>query len=443
MSKSALAMSQPQSVESDTPPATSAKTELGRSLFALTDQALVSGASFLTTVLVGRFAGKEQLGLYSLGFTYLVLVLAFQDSLITGPFLVLANRRASSERSTYAGHVLLHHGMLSFLSLIVFALLALLAGTIRGWEQGLPWVLLTLAVVTPCILLREFLRRMAFADLNFRQAVYLDATVVVTQLVGLGTLAALALLGAISAFVAVGAACLLVGLVTLWWTRSRFHVVRQGVFEELGRNWNFGRWLVAGQMVGVVHGFVIYWLLELLIDTSATGLFAACMTILTLSNPLILGLGNALGPRIARVATSEPEAAARALVHRSNLMVGGVLFLFASGVALFGQWFLVRLYGSEFSGNFATLDLLALAFLIGGLSTATDYGLRAAERTDLSFYAGVAGLVVTVGASVPLILFLGVQGGAVGYLLGCLTTSLLRHVFFASITFGPHSEATP
>jgi O-antigen/teichoic acid export membrane protein len=196
-------------------------------------------------------------------------------------------------------------------------------------------------------------------------------------------------------------------------------------------------------MVGVVHGFVIYWLLELLIDTSATGLFAACMTILTLSNPLILGLGNALGPRIARVATSEPEAAARALVHRSNLMVGGVLFLFAIGVALFGQWFLVRLYGSEFGGNFATLDLLALAFLIGGLSTATDYGLRAAERTDLSFYAGVAGLVVTVGASVPLILFLGVQGGAVGYLLGCLTTSLLRHVFFASITFGPHSEATP
>lgn len=45
-----------------------------RNLFlSLLDQAVVSGTSFITTLLIGRICGAEELGIYSLAFTLIVL----------------------------------------------------------------------------------------------------------------------------------------------------------------------------------------------------------------------------------------------------------------------------------------------------------------------------------------------------------------------------------
>src|SRR4051794_27056330 len=78
----------------------------GQKGVALADQAIVSGASFVTTLVVGRVGGAEELGVYSLGFTLLVLALSFQDALVSSPYTVYSYRLESEDRARFAGSAL-------------------------------------------------------------------------------------------------------------------------------------------------------------------------------------------------------------------------------------------------------------------------------------------------------------------------------------------------
>src|SRR4051812_40178661 len=78
----------------------------GRGGLALVAQALVSGMNFGTSLLVGRFAGPDELGVYSLGFTLVVVAMSFQDSLVSSPYTVYGNRLEGEDRSRLAGAAL-------------------------------------------------------------------------------------------------------------------------------------------------------------------------------------------------------------------------------------------------------------------------------------------------------------------------------------------------
>jgi hypothetical protein len=82
------------------------------------DQAVVSGASFLTTI--GRFAFPSELGLYSLAASLLISLFCIQESLITLPYTVQRHRPIGTP-AEYAG---------SSLALSVLALLVLAAGAL-------------------------------------------------------------------------------------------------------------------------------------------------------------------------------------------------------------------------------------------------------------------------------------------------------------------------
>jgi hypothetical protein len=56
--------------------------------------------------------------------------------------------------------------------------------------------------------------------------------------------------------------------------------------EAIKQSWGLGKWLCAGQITVSVQGYATYWLLPLLLDLTATGVFAACMSIASLANPL-------------------------------------------------------------------------------------------------------------------------------------------------------------
>ena len=58
----------------------------GTHVSALFDQAVVSGASFLTMILIGRWTNPVELGLYAIGASILLSFLATQQTLISLPY---------------------------------------------------------------------------------------------------------------------------------------------------------------------------------------------------------------------------------------------------------------------------------------------------------------------------------------------------------------------
>ncbi len=136
--------------------------------------------------------------------------------------------------------------------------------------------------------------------MKIKTALAIDSIVAVLQLGTLAALAWLELLTAKTTFLTMGVSCLIASIGWLAGSRSAFIFKTLHASELLPRHWNFGKWLLGGQVVGVFAQWASYWLLAFIASTVETGIFAACMSIVMLSNPLILGMGNILDPRLAR-----------------------------------------------------------------------------------------------------------------------------------------------
>ncbi len=127
-------------------------------LLSLFDQALVSGTRFFTTVAVGRFCGAHDLGVYSLVFGVLLLVIGVQEALVSVPFTVHRQRRSAAELPAYLGSVVGHSLLLSILAaaLLVPIAWAFTFSTSLGELSNVLWVL---GAVLPSVLLRELAPR--------------------------------------------------------------------------------------------------------------------------------------------------------------------------------------------------------------------------------------------------------------------------------------------
>ena len=74
--------------------------------WALADQAVVSSANFLTGILVARFAGIEEYGVYVLAWVVLEIVQSFQDSLVILPMMSIGPKHADAEKPAFFGAVI-------------------------------------------------------------------------------------------------------------------------------------------------------------------------------------------------------------------------------------------------------------------------------------------------------------------------------------------------
>ena len=213
-----------------------------KSSLTLFDQAVVSGASFVTTMVIGRVCGPAELGIYSLGFT-LVLVAPVRCSRrwCWCPIRLPVNRSRRAHHRHYAGAAMVQAAVICAVSVAVTifwdGMIALGVG-----PAPLSVVLWTLAAVLPALMFRDFARRFAFAHFQPSRALAVDAAVAAIQLGGIVALAVAGALSAARAFLVIGIGC---SVGVLGWavvSRGAFRLRRRTWPAAVSRNWRFGRW---------------------------------------------------------------------------------------------------------------------------------------------------------------------------------------------------------
>lgn len=403
------------------------------SSLALTDQAVVSGVSFTTTVLLGRLAGPDELGLYSLGATLVVLLGVAQEAVISTPYTVYGNRLRGEAQTEYAGSALMHQAIFAALSMVGLVIGAVVVGS--SSEFNLAPVLWVLAGIVPFALCREFGRRLSAAHLRMDTALKLDASVAALQIAGLVTLGLLGSARATTVFAVIGVATGAASLVWLWRSRHRFHVNVDDVYPAWRRNWAFGRWVFASRMTAQLNSDVlVLWLLTFVLGRSAVGVFAACMSIVFFANPFVLGAGLILTPKIAQAFSRGGRAEVRRTVGISTVCLASVLIVFVGVVMAAGSEVMQLLYGDRYAGHEGTLIVLAAAVAVGTLGMGASNGLLALERPEVNFRAAVLGAGVMLAAASLLMKPWGLFGAAFGLLLGQTVDSATRLVAFHRAT---------
>jgi len=407
-------------------------------LLALIDQAFVSGTRFLATIIVGRFCGPTELGSYSLAFSVLILAGCLQEAVITTPYAALGHRLRKRSRNTYAGAVARLHVLVLAASAAILVALALI-GTVFELP-ALASIAGVLAITLPCSLAAEFARRFALAELDVRWATCLDAAAAAIQVVLMLVLIQVRWLDARTALLAVGVAYALPAIV--WWCVYAKTRMRSGGSLALywPRNWKLGRWLVASQVMGVIHGFMPAWLLAVLVGREATGEFVAYFNLAMLVNPIIFAIGNLLTPQAAKTLARSGREAAQRLVLRVLFYLLALMTLFALALGVAGHTFVQFIYGRSFISSESTAVVLGLIAITWAITTACASGLVAFGRPRWSFVASCAGSIVTAIAIAILAPIWSVFGATLGIFLGSIAAAAVHGWAFVQISGGLRSR---
>jgi O-antigen/teichoic acid export membrane protein len=170
-----------------------------------------------------------------------------------------------------------------------------------------------------------------------------------------------------------------------------------------------------------------------------TGVFAACWGVIALSNPLVVGIENILGPKIAH-ASALSVSKLRKIVHKTTIFLSVATGLFSLLILIFGNELIVKIYGKQYAGNGVFLFVLSLSILALTTASPAAYGLWALERSDINCKINLLALCVTLTIGLWFVKFFGPLGAAFGLLLGNTSASAVRFMIFYRLIRPPSTH---
>ncbi|UCF63907.1 MAG: oligosaccharide flippase family protein [bacterium] len=400
-----------------------------KGILTLLDQGIFSLGNFFTSVLIGRYCAKEELGLYLLGFTIIYFLMDAQSAFITTPYTIFIPRKAEAEKSVYTGNTLfMQFGLAFVIALGIFIFPIILPASLL--PEGMIPVLTSLAIVTVFLLLREYTRRLFFAQLKMKNALLLDVTIIVIQIILLVVLLYLQALSATTAILMIGITS---GMVTIFWLyldRNEIRFDRKLLRRDFNQCFQAGKWVFASGFLWNIGTYLYPWLLTSFKGTAATGTWAACLGIIALCNPVYLGLQNYLSPKIAHAYANNNKVDLRKFTIKSTAAFAGLLGICSVVLILFGGYFLVLLYGGKYAGNGIIISLLAVNLMLVAAGFSFSRAFFTLERADVDFKVNIVSLVVLFTFGLWIIYNYGILGAALGLVAGNAIALMLRFGFF-------------
>ncbi len=405
-----------------------------RPVLSIADQGVVSAGNLLTVVILTRLCSRAEYGVYALAFTLTIALAITQQSLISEAYKVFVHRLKGEDRRRYTGSTLLHQVFFGAAATMLL-LLAALAGWLGEGFGGVEGVLGPLACVIGLILFKEYARQLNLALLQPAHALMLDLGVAALQV---SILLLLAWNGWLSARTAVAALGTAAGIAGAIWFSLRWRVFlpqRAAAASDFKRNWQFARWMFAYALLFTASVQSYPWLLGALHGVEATATYVACFMVVNLmANPLVIGLGAFLGPKMARAHAEGGVEALAPVVAKASVFFLVTLGLFCAVLFLIGGWLLVLMSGEKYAGNGLVVFVIALAQLAWAYTVPANSALYAMEHAEVGFQALLLAFGVTLTVGAGLVWVAGPLGAAAGMLSGniaaCLYTrvALRRHL---------------
>jgi O-antigen/teichoic acid export membrane protein len=390
--------------------------------WALADQSMVSGANFLTGIVLARGLGIAGFGRFSLAWLVVLFVQSLQDNSIALPMMSIGPKQDEQQRPRYYGGVFFQQAIFAGLSTVLTWACLRFAGKIVSDQNMAPLAVSLAAAVLLCQA-QEFLRRYFFVVQNPAVSFASDAVRYASQLaillwvffVSKGAHDVNVALWVIAGAAAAGALVLLVFVDKLEWTTS---ALRQAVL----RNWRSASWLVGAALGQWMSGNLFVVSAGALLGVTAVGALKAAQSLMGVTHILFQGLDNVVPIRAAqRYHAGGPADLVHYLakVTKVGLVATacvGLLFVFDPAF-----WFGL-LFGKEFTQYSYLLRWYAAVYLLMFSTLPLRIGLRAIERTGPIFLAYIVGAIFSVAAAYPLVRGLGL----IGVMLGLMGIQLLQ-----------------
>ncbi len=385
---------------------------LGREAWALTDQAVVSATNFLSNLMLIRFMGLREFGVFALAWMSVLFVNSLQTALIIAPMMSIGSKQEEKDRPAYFGAVVFQELVLvSFCFVLVFVALKIFSSVFHHPE--LQQLALPLAVSAFAYQMQDFIRRCFFATRQSHRALADDALSYLTQLPILFLLhRAGHLTSATALWVMAGTSLLGVLVGSLWLEPFQFHW--QWIKSVSWRHWKFSRWLVGSALLIWTSGNFFVVAAPVYFGAAAAGVLRASQNLMGVTHVWFQGLDNVVPVETARHLHEGGVQSMLAYTRSILLKWGGLTLLFAIVMAVAPGFWLRLMYGSQMVQYGYILRLYALLYVFIFVGGPLRAGLQALEFTVPIFWSYLAMTAFAFAFAGPLAKWMGLNGTMLG-----------------------------
>ncbi|NYF89841.1 hypothetical protein RBB79_09780 [Tunturiibacter empetritectus] len=384
----------------------------GKTPAALLDQGLVSGANFVTNVLLARGFGLRDYGVFALAWVAVLFANSLQYALIVTPMTSVGPKQDAEERPGYYGSVLVQEGTFAlFAALVMYISVRLSVRFFPQWGVGN--LALSMSMATLAYLLQDFLRRYFFCTGQSKKALVTDALSYLTQLPIIFWLAHTHRASISTVLTIIAVTSLISFFACLRWLEPvifDWHTIKR-VFL---RHWAISRWLAPTAFMQWGAGNLFLMAAPVYYGAAASAILRAAQNIVAVAHVWFLGLDNVVPAQASRQMRLEGVDGMLRYIKRIFLLWGGITLLFTSIIACFPSFWLKITYGQKYSSDGTVLRLYALLYLVIFVSGPLRAALQALEYTAPVFWAYPALIAFSVALAGPFARHLGLNGVMLG-----------------------------
>jgi O-antigen/teichoic acid export membrane protein len=378
---------------------------------ALLDYGLYSGSNFLLGILLARWMAPEQYGAYALAFSIFILVTFLYQALLLEPLSVFSGTTYSKNLRGYLkSNFWLHWGV----SAVICVLLGATAIAAKVWWHS-PASAMAFAGVTaatPFILIHVLGRRSFYLKLSPGPAAFGSSFYCLLVVSGLFLVYRLGRLSAFSAFLVMGFAALVGGIIMAFQLNAKLEpaTARMHLRETWKKHWGYGKWALGTCIVGWIPTYVY---IPLVSKISGLVVTAELRALMNLGGPVLqtyAALSTLFLPYAARVQAEEGRQGSRALTRKlTALFVVGATAYWIVLIPLRRPLFDL-LYAGKYMDASSLLPLFAAETIIWSAALGPAIVLRAMEYPRSLFFANAAASVVAIVFGIPATRYFGLPG---------------------------------
>jgi len=351
------------------------------------------------------YGSEADLAYYDAAFGIMLLLLALHEAFVTTPLTYFNHREKKTPETKFAGKMLWLSALFSVFTLVLMSAVTWYQYTYTGIGQGFLWAMIALTALMPFQMIKEFSKRWLLANLQVRQSVMVELGFATSFVVLITALILCAQINAATVF----GITLIANLVCLigWWTifRKSFSLAPAGLKEQAVSNFSYGKWIAAENVCSVSMMYFSQWFLISRIGEVGAGVYSACLTIVFLANPFLLGVSSIFAPRVAQVFSKQGFKGMFSILLSYSGFVVFVLVCFSGVLFVLGEYLTTAAFGDKYAQYFVDNNdgsntitfLLSLAMPCFGLSFLLTCCILAADKPIFCFYAACVGMLATIG----------------------------------------------
>ena len=385
--------------------------------WALADQGMVSGANFLTGILLARFLGVEGFGIYTLGWLVLVFIGSIHTPLVMGAMMSIGPAYSEQDAPKYYGAVLVQNLAVSVAGTLLIGVGVYLTGLLVP-EWGIQRLLWPLVIATFASMWQEFFRRYFFTRERPALAFMFDAIRYLGQIAALFLLFRFSPEGldssramwitAATAAIAILACPFVMGKVAWSWHWTR---------DIAARHYRSSKWPTLSAPLERVSEYAFYFGAGSLVGSAGVGALRAAQNMMGIAQILFLGLINVVQIKAAKHYGRDGLAALSKYLQQVAWMAGVATAVICLIFAITPAFWLRLFFGEEFVEFGELVRWWALAYTVNVFVLPLRSGLRALETTLPIFTSAMFAAIFAVVSASLVIDWLGLEGAAIGILL--------------------------